>query len=210
MNIRCASVLKWATLAVAASFMATTAVAQQGDAAEQTATKLATQVCISCHGPAGRSTSPLFPRLAGQQQAYLVAQINAFKQGSRGEKEAHDYMLGMTTLIDDPTAAALGKYFASQTPAAGEPGDAQRMARGKKLFEQGIDGKVVACANCHGAQAQGNGIIPRLAGQHAAYVVHQLKVIQGNLRQSPVMHGIITQLKPDDMTDVAEYLQSLP
>ena len=49
---------------------------------------------------AGRhSTSPTFPNLAAQQQAYLVAQIQAFKNGRRGEQEAHDYMLGMTTLI---------------------------------------------------------------------------------------------------------------
>jgi cytochrome c553 len=194
-----------ALLAIAAPL----AWSQQNAVADQSAVKLATQVCVSCHGPGGRSNSPLFPRLAAQQQAYLVAQINAFRQGSRGEKEAHDYMLGMTTLIDDPTAAALGRYFARQTPAPGVPGDAQRIARGRQLFEQGVSDKVVPCASCHGAQAQGNGIFPRLAGQHAAYVVHQLKVIQSNLRQSPVMHGIITKLTPEDMADVAEYVQSL-
>ena len=178
-------------------------------ASDDAAIKLATQVCSSCHGPGGNSESPTFPRLAGQQQAYLVAQIKAFKDGQRNEQEAHDYMLGMTTLIDDPTAEALGRYFASQPHPAGIPGKPAEVAAGKKIFEQGIPGQVVACATCHGPRAGGNGIFPRLADQHAAYIVRQLTVIQRNLRNSPVMHGIIKNLKPQDMHDVAAYLQSL-
>jgi cytochrome c553 len=185
------------------------AMAQSASPNDDAATKLATQVCSSCHGPGGNSASPTFPKLAAQQEAYLVAQIGNFKNGTRGEQEAHDYMLGMTTLIDDTTAAALARYFARQTPPHGTPGDPALIAAGKKLFEQGIDGKVVACANCHGAHAEGNAIFPRLAGQHSAYIVRQLTVIKNNLRHSPVMHGIVTDLTPDDMRAVATYLQSL-
>lgn len=88
-------------------------------------------------------------------------------------------------------------------------GDAALIATGKWLFEQGAEGKVAACASCHGAHAGGAGIFPRLAGQHTPYIERQLKVIQGNLRNSPVMHGIITNLRPEDMAAVAAYLQSL-
>lgn len=202
------SFLGWpaALLAVAAS---SALMAQTSKVSDDAAVKLATRVCVSCHGPGGNSTSPMFPKLAAQQEAYLVAQINAFKNGSRGEKEAHDYMLGITALIDDPTAASLARYYARQSPPAGVAGDPDRIARGKRLFEQGIENKVVACASCHGAHAEGSGIFPRLAGQHAAYVEHQLKVIQSNLRQSPVMHGIIGKLTPEDITDVAAYLESI-
>src|SRR5215469_10712071 len=77
------------------------AAAQATSASDAAAVKLATQVCSSCHGPGGNSVSPTFPRLAAQQEAYLVAQISAFKNGSRGEKEAHEYMHGMASLIDD-------------------------------------------------------------------------------------------------------------
>ena len=35
-------------------------------------------VCSSCHGPDGRSISPTFPRLAGQQKDYIVAQLRPF------------------------------------------------------------------------------------------------------------------------------------
>lgn len=201
-----------AARACAALFMFAAAMpghAQTASASDETAAKLATHVCSSCHGPGGNSPSPTFPKLAAQQQAYLVAQIGNFKNGTRGEQEAHDYMLGMTTLIDDDTAAALARYYAGQPAPHGRGGDAALIDKGRRLFEQGEEGKVVACASCHGAHAEGAGIFPRLAGQHAPYIVRQLKVIQGNLRNSPVMHGIITNLKPADMDAVAAYLQSI-
>jgi cytochrome c553 len=202
-----------ATLACLLASLGATAVAASGgtqvSASDDAAIKLATQVCSSCHGPGGDSKSPTFPRLAGQQQAYVSAQIKAFKSGTRNEQEAHDYMLGMTTLIDDATAESLARYFASQPHPKGIPGDPAAMAAGKKIFEQGIPGQVVACATCHGAHAEGNGIFPRLADQHEAYIVRQLTVIQRNLRNSPVMHGIIKNLTPEEMKNVAAYLQSL-
>jgi cytochrome c553 len=178
-------------------------------ASDDAAIKLATQVCSSCHGPGGNSASPTFPKLAGQQEAYLVAQIQGFKNGKRNEQEAHDYMLGITTLIDDPTAVALAHYFSKQPAPKGISGNPAQVAAGKKVYEQGIAGSVVPCASCHGAHAEGNGIFPRLADQHAEYIVRQLEVIQTNLRKSAVMHGIIKKLKPDDMQNVAAYLQSL-
>ena len=178
--------------------------------ADDAAQKLAAQVCSSCHGPGGNSTSPTFPKLAAQQQPYVVAQIKAFRNKTRTEQEAHDYMLGMATLIDDATAEALGRFFAKQPPPKGVPGDAALVATGKKLFEQGVpDRGITACASCHGPNAQGNGIFPRLAGQHAEYVLRQLTVIQSRLRESPVMHGIIKDLKPDEMKAVAAFVQSL-
>ncbi len=206
--------LLFGILAMPAAAQTTPAVSAKASvstaASDDAAIKLATQVCSSCHGPGGNSESPTFPRLAGQQQAYLVAQIKAFKDGKRNEQEAHDYMLGMTMLIDDATAQALGRYFASQPHPKGIPGNRAQVAAGKKIYQQGVAGSVSPCASCHGAQAQGDSTMhPRLADQHAAYIVRQLQVIQRNLRNSPEMHGIIKNLKPKDMRDVAAYLQSL-
>ena len=176
---------------------------------DQTAQQVAGSICSACHGAAGVSTSPLFPNLAGQQAVYLVAQLQAFKAKRRGEPDAHDYMWGMATLLDDSVIEGLARYYASQKPAAGVVGNPQLIARGKLLFEQGDPAhNVVACATCHGAAAQGNSIFPRLAGQHAAYVVRQLEVIQKQLRDSPIMHGVIRNLDADGMKAVAEYVQS--
>jgi cytochrome c553 len=68
---------------------------------------------------------------------------------------------------------------------------------------------MVPCASCHGNAAQGSAIFPRFAGQHAAYVVRQLEVIQRQFRDSPIMHGVIKEIDAGGMKAVAEYVQSL-
>jgi cytochrome c553 len=176
---------------------------------DQTAQKVAASICSACHGAAGVGASPLFPLLAGQQELYLAAQLKAFKAKTRGEKDAHDYMWGMATLLDDSVIDGLARYYAAQKPAPGKPGNPELIARGKRLYEQGDPAHgIVACATCHGDAAQGNSIFPRLAGQHAEYVQRQLQVIQQNFRDSPIMHGVIKELDPDGMKAVAEYVQS--
>ncbi|MEO8923606.1 MAG: c-type cytochrome [Caldimonas sp.] len=202
-----------ATLGIAFSALGAAEVTFAQDkpaATDQAAQKVAASICSSCHGPTGASTSPLFPRLAGQQEIYLVAQLKAFKAKTRGEQDAHDYMWGMATLLDDSVIAGLAHYYAEQKPASGIPGDAKLIARGKLLYEKGDTAhSVVACSTCHGESAAGTSIFPRLAGQHAAYVVRQLQVIQHNSRNSPVMHGVIKEMDATGMKAVAEYVQSL-
>lgn len=44
--------------------------------------------CMSCHGPGGHGIPPNYPRLSGQQAAYLEEQLLAFKSGDR----EHDIM----------------------------------------------------------------------------------------------------------------------
>jgi len=39
--------------------------------------------CMSCHGPSGHGIPPFFPRVAGQQAAYLQKQLLEFKNGLR-------------------------------------------------------------------------------------------------------------------------------
>ncbi len=39
--------------------------------------------CNGCHGVDGNSMMPLFPKLADQNEEYLIKQLNAFKDGSR-------------------------------------------------------------------------------------------------------------------------------
>jgi cytochrome c553 len=119
-------------------------------------------------------------------------------------------MWGMATLLDEPMVAGLSKYFAAQTPSAGTPGNPELIDAGKKLFFTGDPEKgILACAGCHGQDAQGNAIFPRLAGQHKAYLVRQIDVIQRQLRQSPIMHGVVQNLEPAQINAVTEYLSSL-
>ena len=179
-------------------------------AARATAERLAATSCGTCHGTGGRSTTPTFPNLAAQTALYLELQIKAFRDQTRADPDAQAYMWGMASRLNDATIAAIAVLYAAQTPALGRKGDAKLMAQGKVIFQEGIAEKgVPACATCHGAHAQGNGPFPRLAGQHAGYLIKQMLVIQSVLRLAPVMHGVIKDLSHDQINAVAAYLESV-
>jgi len=178
--------------------------------AQKAASDLAATTCSVCHGTAGRNTSPIFPNLAAQTAPYLEAQLKAFRDQTRADPDAQAYMWGMASQLKDEGIAAIAAHYAAQSPAPGHMGDAKLAQRGHNIFEQGIPGKSIpACATCHGAKAQGNGPFPRLAGQHAGYLLKQMLVIQSALRAAPVMHGVIKELSREQMLEVAAYLESL-
>ncbi|HSW83905.1 MAG TPA: c-type cytochrome, partial [Usitatibacter sp.] len=178
------------------------------DAASQKAgEEKAVNLCSTCHGPRGISTSPEFPILAAQRRGYLEAQLEAFRSHTRSEKIAHDFMWGIAGGLDDKMIGAVAGFYAAQPPAPGRPSDPALVAKGKQLFDQGVaDRGIPACASCHGPDATGLADFPRLAGQHAKYVVKQLEYIQSLVRSAPVMHGIIKDITPDEMRAVAAYV----
>jgi cytochrome c553 len=167
-------------------------------------------VCSSCHGSEGRSVSPTFPRLAGQQKDYLVAQLQAFRDKTRADPHAQTYMWGMAARLSDPTIEAIAAYYASQTPVAGEPSTSPEAAAGKKIFTEGIPSESVpACMSCHGEKAEGNGPIPRLAGQHQAYLARQLEAFASMARANEIMHENSKDLTPEQIGEVTAYLTTL-
>jgi len=182
--------------------------AEPANEADESARVLATHVCSVCHGPGGNSTLTTYPNLAAQQRQYLLAKIKLFRNKAISEPKDHVDVLGLT-LIDDATAEALARYFANQPPPPPISGEAELVAAGNKIFVQGVpEHGVAACAVCHGANAHGIGIFPRLAGQHAEYVQLQLMLIQSRLRDAPIMHGIIKDMTPDEMKAAAAFVQS--
>jgi cytochrome c553 len=179
-----------------------------------TATTLAQQVCSNCHGLSGNAISPNFPNLAGQMEAYTVAQLEGFKSHGRQDPAGFEYMWGLSRSLTDDQIRGLAGYFAAQTPAK-QPleGDPARMAPGKTIFEQGVSAKnVPACASCHGPEGSGSGSFPRIAGQHADYLVKQLVVFQrtDERPEGSIMKTVAHELTHDDIVNVAAYVQSLP
>ena len=182
--------------------------AEPASEADESARVLATEACSICHGPGGISALPKFPNLAAQPRPYLRAKMKLFRSRSINEPNDHGEMVGLT-LMDDATVDALARYYANQPPPAPVSDDAALIAAGTKIFSQGVpEHGIAACAACHGANAHGFGVIPRLAGQHAEYVQHQLTQIQMRLRDAPIMHGIIKDMTPDDIKAVAVFVQS--
>ena len=182
----------------------------QAQHSEQDAKTLAKDVCSACHGVEGHSISPVFPRLAGQQPGYIIVQLDAFRNKTRGDPNAQAYMWGMASQLSDATIKALADYYSKQKPVNGEPGDPALMAEGKKIYTEGIAAQnVVACQTCHGPNAQGAGAFPRLAGQHVEYLIGQLQGFQSGTRSNaPIMQNIVRTMTPEQLKAAATYAAS--
>ena len=98
-----AALLTAAVLAVAGAAQA------GGDAA---AGKARAAACAGCHGAKGISPNPLWPNLAGQQQAYLAKQIKAFRDGVRKDPA----MSAMVRGLNDTDADNLAAYYSNLKP----------------------------------------------------------------------------------------------
>lgn len=177
------------------------------------AVTLAQQVCSNCHGVDGNAVSPNFPNLAGQVEGYLVAQLNGFKARGRRDPAGFEYMWGLSRSLSDAQIQGLATYYAAQAPVR-QPLEASAAAAraGKSIFADGVpDRNAPACAGCHGATGQGQAAFPRLAGQHADYVVKQLVVFQrtDERPEGGIMKTVAHELTPADIANVAAYVQSL-
>ena len=69
-------------------------------------------LCAACHGGNGISVNPLWPSLAGQQEAYLAKQIKEFRDGVRVEPTMQPFVANLT----DQDADDLAAYYASLSP----------------------------------------------------------------------------------------------
>lgn len=175
-------------------------------------TTLAQQVCSNCHGIDGNSVSPNFPKLSGQQKEYFVSQLKEFKSHDRLDPEGFEYMWGISRSLTDKQIDELAAYYAGQKNIADKPGNAAREAEGKVVFEKGVPAKnIPACMVCHGAEGAGNATFPRIAGQHADYLMKQLMVFQrtDERPKGAVMKNIAHDLTPDNIENVAAYLSTV-
>ena len=136
-----------------------------GDAA---AGKALTVTCAACHGEDGNSVAPTFPKLAGQNERYLIKQINDIKYKRRPVAS----MIGQVDYLNDQQIADIAAYYASQTPSRGQA-KSEDLALGAEIYRAGVsETGVAACAGCHGASGAG---WPMLAGQHREYIASQLR-----------------------------------
>ncbi|MDH5445071.1 MAG: cytochrome c4 [Gammaproteobacteria bacterium] len=164
-------------------------------------------ICTGCHGHDGNSDSPLNPKLAGQHESYLIKQLRDFKSGARKE----EHMTSMVEAISMDDIPNLAAWFASQT-LKNKHAKSNRI--GKKIFHRGIDSKgIAACDGCHGENGRGNAAIgfPSLAGQHAEYVIKQLKDFRMGKRHndSLMMQSIAKPLSDKEIVKLAEYISSM-
>ena len=164
--------------------------------------------CFLCHGATGDSSSPLYPKLAGQNMEYMLKQLRNFK---RGERDSSD-MRKVVADMDENDMRSAAFFFSRQQPSRGNSAYAEMRAVGEKLFSQGDPAKgLKPCRECHGDNGAGSTTLPRIAGQHTLYIETQLTLFEERKRtnDNAQMQDIAKRLTTDEIRAVAEYLRSL-
>jgi cytochrome c553 len=178
-----------------------------------------TAVCTACHGPNGNSANPEWPRLAGQSAVYIAEQLHLFKTQVR----ANPVMMPMAQSLSDQDMSDIAVYFEAQTPQ-GLEADPSYWKAGQELYTRGDKSRnIPACAACHGPGGRGNldAGYPALRAQQSVYVVKQLNDYASGARYTgaknpaqpsrngAMMLAIAKRLTPEDIRNVASYVQGL-
>jgi cytochrome c553 len=161
--------------------------------------------CGYCHEYDGNSVMPGFPKLAGQQTDYLEKQLKDFRAGRRTGT-----MQGTAELLDDDAITEVAQYFSGQTLRSQHPQKPEQHTAARQLYLNGDPGRgITGCASCHGEQAQGRGAVPRLAGQHAAYLKQELQRFTAQARTNDpggIMRNAVRGLKNEEIEALADLL----
>jgi len=194
------------TAVVGVGLLTMLTVAQGADMAR--AEEIVQGKCFICHGADGESSSPVFPRLAGQHAAYVARQLADYQSGKRKSSTMQPMVEGLNA----QDFSALGIYFESRKPVAHAVDDSELALVGRFIFQRGNPySGVAACAGCHGTSAAGTPQLPRLAGQHAQYTENQLKLFNKRERtnDNAVMHAIASKLSELELKAVSAYISGL-
>jgi cytochrome c553 len=172
------------------------------DCSAQTAAPPKAAVCAACHGPDGKSADPMYPILAGQTSRYLYLQLRDFQEGRRSDPQ----MSPMAKDLTRDEMRALADYFSQQKPPVQTfRSDSAKAALGKAKADETL------CTMCHLGGFAGQNEIPRVAGQHYAYIVKQLSDFKARRRTNDAgnMTSVASTLSDQDIENLAHYLVGL-
>jgi cytochrome c553 len=157
--------------------------------------RIVVRYCSGCHGLNGESQLRYVPRLAGMETAYLLGRFATYRGGAEPPIDemvvrvansrpvthsgwttaAEAEMLGVARRVSNEDAKAAIDWYASRQAVWGKRRNAKTYEEGERLYTSGLQSKgLQACQGCHGPEARGHDIVPRLAGQNAAYEAHAL------------------------------------
>ncbi len=203
--------------AVAVSFVTITAttMAQAEDLkGDAKAGEAKNAMCIGCHGIKGYQASfpevYKVPMISGQSAKYLVSSLTAYKKGDR----KHPSMRGIAETLTDQDIADLSAYYSASGVVASQELPA-KPSKEPSAEVQALLAKA-NCASCHGANYSKpiDPSYPKLAGQHADYLLVALKAykVDNNPkigRGNAIMAGMARQYTNAELKAMAGYISSL-
>lgn len=158
--------------------------------------------CVNCHGgDGGGEVNGNAPRLAGQHRLVVIRQLVDYRYDDRRDPRMESVTTGHR-LQSAQDMADVAEFIASlqpRTPAGQGPGT--RLEQGRKTYSD-------RCSTCHGKSGQGEAaiLIPRLGGQHYAYLLRQFHdALEGRRPQLARTHAAYLQdLDRDVLQGVAD------
>lgn len=180
-----------------------------GLASAQDAKTIAATVCVACHGDDGNSMIPMFPKIAGLPESYIIKQLRDFQNGRRKS----DIMAPVVAALKPEDFLSLAIFYSGQKLKPGEAGDKKAASFGKMVYFEGNEETgVPACVGCHQPQGAGHLAYPRIGGQHVQYLTQQLKNFASGERSNDVsrfMRVVAKRMNDEEIDSVAAYLADL-
>jgi cytochrome c553 len=125
-------------------------------------------------------------------------------------------MSGIATTLSDETMRTVATYYEGLPPREAErSGDRAALDRGAAIAMRGVPAQEIPpCAECHGpTELPRNPAYPRLATQHARYLVSQLELLKQRRRGgSPnvaLMQVFVDRLRSEQIRDIALHFAPL-
>jgi cytochrome c553 len=160
------------------------------------------EVCARCHGQAGKPTDKTIPVIWGQKAGYIYIQLRDFKRGDR----KNEIMQPIASSFDKDDMLAIAEYFSQKAwPDLGQPRSPKDVAERALSAEHSV-----GCTGCHLDRFQGDGTVPRLAGQSREYLSKTIADFRSRARgNNPGMSDLMIATRPDDLAALSEYLAGL-
>ena len=161
-------------------------------------------VCAACHGVEGMGQPDGFaPVIAGQHASVLLRQLRDYRDGTRWDPRM-EHVAQLRAISRPEDLSAVADHVSRLTPVGpASRGSGRHLGSGARVY---LD----RCADCHGATGQGSAArgVPRLAGQHAAYLQRQvLDAVEGRRPLLRATHGaMFSRLSADSLDGLTDYL----
>jgi len=150
--------------------------------------------CGGCHGEVGHSVTVEVPSLAGQDPAYLIKAVNAYKKGLR----KHSKMRSAVETLTEKNIANIAAFYAKQTPKIPEI-----------VQPQSVEIIAEKCDRCHGVNGNSRDrVVPSIASQSEAYLVNAMVMYKEGQRGNSMMQLMLKPLRVVDINALATHYAS--
>jgi cytochrome c553 len=170
---------------------------------------IAEKKCDRCHGSGGVSDDPDTPHLAAQSANYLLKQMVDYKSGLRADKNMYKRVRN----LDEQQMADIALWYESQILPEDKALAMQELKVPQLVDKGDPDRSIPPCEICHGKDGKTTaGEIPKLAGQHADYLVSTMEYFRDGSRSNDTagfVQTIIKKLSDVEIEELARYYAAL-